>query len=210
MLTISSNIAEFSRRVGKMPAALSVAEQKATGKCAKVVEVRVIKHFVGYSAASKGATLASQGLVRQRTGHLKQSLNSSDAKKDGAGWFATVGFRKGVVDAYAETVERGRTFTPSKQLLAIPVGEALTAAGVARYRSPRDVSDGFWRQSVSGFVGFYQWVGKRLNLLFIGRRRVEVKAFKPLQRSLDGTRGQFKGIYEAEVAVALRKALGGR
>lgn len=210
MLTVTSTFGDFAGRFGKVPGAIVAAEKRAVAKCAKVVEARVKKHFVGYTRTA-GASLSSVGLVRSRTGHLRQSLNSSDAQMGPGGYFATVGFRKGTVDAYAKTVEEGGVFTPkTAKILAIPVGEALTRGGVARYQSPRDVEGGFWRQSVQGFLGFYRWVGKQLQLLFVGKRRVKVDPFKPLQRSLDGTRSQFGPIFEKEVAVAMRNALAGR
>ena len=41
---------------------------------------------------------------------------------------------------YARIQEEGGTITPrNARFLAIPVGPALTAAGVSRFRSPRDV-----------------------------------------------------------------------
>lgn len=210
MVTITSNAAEFAARVGKVAPAMDKAAAVATAKCAKVVDARARKHFVPYGKTS-GASLSSAGLVRKRSGHLLQSLASSEAKRDGKGWFATVGFRKGVVDSYAKSVEDEQTsFTAKKKLLAIPVNEALTTAGVARYRSPLDVPDGFWRENLAGFVGFYQWVGKRLRLLFVGRRTVKVRGARPLKRSLDGARPQFVGIFQAEEAAAIRNALGGR
>jgi hypothetical protein len=173
------------------------------------VKARVMKHFVGYTQ-TKGASLSSMGLVRKRTGHLIQSTAASDAMADRNGWYATVGFRKGSVDAYAKAVEEGADFTPSKKLLAIPVGPALTPSGVARYRSPLDVADGFWAQTKGGTgMGFFVRIGKRLQMLFIGRKHVKVPAFRPLQRSLDGARPQFAGIFTAEADKAIRSALGG-
>lgn len=43
---------------------------------------------------------------------------------------------------YAQAHEDGATITPKRgKYLAIPVGKALTPAGVARYKSPRQVPD---------------------------------------------------------------------
>lgn len=210
MLTISTNAAEFAARVGKVAPAMDKAAAVAIAKCAKVVEARARKHFVGYSQA-RAASLGAAGLVRARTGHLRSSLNSSDAKRDGGGWYATVGFRDGVVRAYAKTVEYGATFTPTRaRILAIPTEEALKPSGEARYRSPKDIEGGFWRKTLAGdFLGFYDVVGKKLRLLFIGKRRVTAPEIKPLRRSLDGARPQFTGIFQAEEAAAIRRALAG-
>ena len=55
------------------------------------------------------------------------------------------------------------------KFLAIPMGEALTPAGVSRYRSPRDVPNTF----VKGEV-IFQRRGKRAVPMFILKRQVKV------------------------------------
>lgn len=209
-ITVTSTFEDARRRFARLPAALERAEQRFVKVAGLRTEKRTKQHFVPYRRVEH-ASLFSVGLVRRRTSALLNSLNTSPAEKVASGWQTRVGFRDGPVRSYAKTIEYGATFTPSKKLLAIPVGEALTSAGVARYRSPLDVTNGFWAPMRGGTsVGFFARVGKRLQLLFVGRKRVEVKPFRPLGRSLDSERPFFVELFNKEADAAIAAALAGR
>ncbi len=86
--------------------------------------------------------LSGQSL-RSRTGSLRRSVD---------GWMegdysAAVGVQSpSMVDRYAWLLtDEEKTITPQKgRFLAIPIGENLTGAGVARFSSPRQVPGGFF------------------------------------------------------------------
>ena len=211
-ITVTSTFEDARRRFARLPAALERAEQRFVKVAGLRTEKRTKQHFVPYRRIEH-ASLSSVGLVRRRTSDLLNSLNTSPAEKVAGGWQTRVGFRDGVVRSYAKTIEYGATFTPSKKLLAIPVGEALTSAGVLRadYARPSYVKNGFWKPMRDGqSVGFFERVGQRIRLLFIGRRRVTVKPFRPLGRSLDSERPFFVELFNKEADAAIAAALSGR
>lgn len=206
-VTIETTLPQFAAKMARFGPAVERAQQRATEVCAIMVEQAAAKHFVPYGGVQR-TSLSSMGLVRRRSGHLVQSLNHSKSQRDSRGWFATVGFRRGTVDAYAQTVEEGRTFTAKAKQLSIPIGEGLTPAGEARYRSPLQVRNGFW-MSVRGLSLFVERVGNALRTLFVGKRQVTVKPFRPLRRSLDSQRPRFEEVYQRELKRAEAEGLRG-
>lgn len=92
----------------------------------------------GQRYAAENATVR----MRVRTGMLRSSITGR-AESDGQNVIVTLSGggqgRRGPVP-YAGVQEFGATIRPRRgKYLAIPVGPALTRAGVARYVSPRDV-----------------------------------------------------------------------
>lgn len=139
--------------LGSMGRAVLEAVGVGLGKGVKLAAGRAVsEHLSGQS-------------LKRRTGHLARALD---------GWReapleAVVGVREAsAVDSYKWLLgDEQKTITPkNSQFLAIPIGEGLTAAGVARFDSPRDVEDGF-------FVN----TGGRL---LFGRRRGKRGKFRPL------------------------------
>lgn len=113
--------------------------------------------------------------LKSRTGFLRKSVQAwmeSDT-------LAIVGVRPNTAVEKYKWILGGetKTITPTHgRYLAIPIGEALTSAGVARYRSPRDVTDGFFVRS-KGQLLFGRKNGKRgrFRPLFTLVTRVTVK-----------------------------------
>lgn len=97
--------------------------------------------------------------LKSRTGFLRKSVQAwmeSDT-------LAMVGVRPNTAVEKYKWLLGGDTVTirPKRgRYLAIPIGENLTAAGVARYRSPREVTDGFFLRS-KGQLLFGRKNGKR-------------------------------------------------
>jgi len=89
--------------------------------------------------------LSGQAL-KPRTGALRRSID---------GWLygddhGVIGVRdRSAVDKYAWLLgDEQKEITPVKsKFLAVPIGEGLTASGVARYASPREVPGGFFVRS---------------------------------------------------------------
>lgn len=161
--------------------------------------------------------------LRHRSGHLSASTNASAPEKDSLGWAAAVGYRKGDVDGYArvqEGVDRdgnyveGTTIRAKKRLLAIPIGDALTGAGVHRFKGPRDFEGvnalggpGFWMRFNAHLffvVPAGRGKGARLRFLYIGVPSVTVPGRKPLRTASEGKRERMRQIADEEVRIALR------
>lgn len=108
--------------------------------------------------------LSGQAL-KTRTGALRRAVDTWSV-----GFLeVAVGVRpRSAVDKYAWLLsDEEKTIVPKKsKFLAIPIGEGLTASGVARYSSPREVKDGFF-------------VSTKGRLLF-GIRRGKKGKFRPL------------------------------
>lgn len=105
--------------------------------------------------------LSGQALKR-RTGRLAGAVEGRLLKP----FEAVIGVHKrsdALVQKYKWLLgEEEMTITPKKsKFLAIPIGKGLTKAGVARYKSPRDVPEGFFVKSKAGKLLFGIKRGKR-------------------------------------------------
>jgi len=111
-------------------------------------------------AAGKVASdyLSGQALKR-RTGRLARSVDGwMEGPLDGV---VGVSEDSGVEDYKWLLGDEQKTITPKKaKFLAIPIGEGLTASGVPRFASPRQVPDGFF-VSTKGRLLFGTKRGKR-------------------------------------------------
>ncbi len=120
---------------------------------------------VGIGAATVQENYLTGQSLKTRSGLLKKAVQ---------GWVISdfegvVGVAEGqAVSKYAWLLgDEEKTITPKKgKFLAIPIGENLTGAGVARFSSPRQVEDGF-------FV-------KSKGRLFFGRKQGKRGKFRPL------------------------------
>src|SRR5262249_20796797 len=85
--------------------------------------------------------LVSGPVVNVRAGTLRRSLTAEAPVLQGTDRLVgRVGLLKaGPAQRYGHFLVKGGTIVARGKYLAIPVGPARTAAGVARYRSPRDI-----------------------------------------------------------------------
>lgn len=118
--------------------------------------------------------------LRRRTGRLAASVTTNvTATADGAELRLLSG---GGVVRYARLQDKGDTIRPRfARMLAIPIAAGLTAAGVPRWASPRDVPGGFWLRRPGRPPIFVRPAGRkikgiraRLDLLFVGAASVKV------------------------------------
>lgn len=136
------------RRLGRMGQAIIDA-------CAEGLEIGA-KIAAGHVVSEH---LSGQDLKR-RTGDLARAVD---------GWMegdteAVIGVRENsAVDRYAWILgDEQKTITPkNSKFLAIPIGEGLTSAGAARFKSPREVEGGFFIRSKKGQLLFGYKKGKR-------------------------------------------------
>lgn len=145
--------------------------------------------------------LSGQSLKR-RTGNLARAVDS---------WPVTdtevvVGVRPdAAVGRYSWLLgDESKTIVPkNSRFLAIPVGEALTAAGVPRYSSPRDVPDGFFIRSKGKLLfGYKKGERGRFRLLFVLVKSVFIQ----------GTGALYDGVVESadDMAMAIETEIAKR
>ena len=140
-------------------------------------------------AAKRNAT----STVHARSGRLRSSIMA--VVTTGPTDFTltlSAGARQGANVRYAKIHEMGGTVRPIKaKYLAIPVGPAKTAAGVARYASPRDAPVELrFVQSLKGQPLLVEQRGKkgRVIVWYVLRRSVTIPARPYLQPALiEGT-----------------------
>ena len=191
-----------------MGAQLAAAERRATERAGEIVSRAAGRKFTGFQPGRSDASV-----IQKRTSALVKSLNSSLATT-AAGYEARVGYRRGAVDKYAALVEKGGTVTAKGKVLAIPIGANLNASGVAKYKSPRDVEDGFWLSRPGRPPVFLRSISKggkvnRLELLFVGKRSVTVKPRNVLSRSLTEQQPQVVQAFRDEIAKTIKASFGG-
>jgi len=158
---------EFNRTIAELSASgtnivLACSEGLAEG--VKFAANKVVnEHLIGQD-------------LQTRTGNLKRAVDGwLEAPLDGI-----VGVReKSAVDAYKWLLgTEQKTITPKNAaFLCIPIGAGLTAAGVARYASPRQVPNGFFFKGKSGGLFFGIKTGKTdrsIKALFILKKSVTV------------------------------------
>lgn len=158
-------------KVGTRQAAAYIAEEKLTGQS-----------------------------LKSRTGFLRKAVQAWMEADD----LAIVGVRpNSAVEQYKWLLGgETKTIRPKHgRYLVIPIGDNLTAAGVARYRSPREVTDGFFLRSKG-------------QLLF-GRKNGNRGRFRPLfalvtSVTVKGSDALAKGVLESrdDIVVAINTELG--
>jgi len=158
---------ESIRTIAELSAAgtnIALACSAGIAKGVKLAANRVItEHLMGQDLKPR-----SRNLTRAVDGWMEQQLDG------------VVGVReKSAVDAYKWLLgAEQKTITPKQaSFLCIPIGAGLTAAGVARYASPRDRPDGFFFKGKSGGLFFGIKTGKTdrsIKPLFILKKSVVV------------------------------------
>ena len=179
-------IAELQAMGGNVLQAVSTG----LGKGAKFAAGNVVRNY-----------LSGQALKR-RTGTLSRAIE---------GWLlkpfeAVIGIHKrsaALVHKYAWLLsDEEKTITPKNaKFLAIPIGEGLTKAGVARYKSPRDVPDGFFIKSKAGNLLFGYKKGKRgkFRALFVLVKSVFIQGSGALYDGVMASADDMAGQIEAEI-----------
>jgi len=142
--------------------------------------------------------LTGQSLKR-RTGRLAAAVD---------GWM--VGDLEGVVGVRPSSAvekykwllgDEDKTIVPKKsKFLAIPIGEGLTGAGVARYASPREVTDGFFVKT-KGRLLFGVKRGKRgkFRPLFVLVKSVFVQGSGALYDGVEDSLDDISKLMESEI-----------
>jgi len=121
--------------------------------------------------------VANNSLLKTRSGNLARAIKAYKINQGDLFGYVGVGDDQ-AVGPYAYLLgERDLKLIEAKsKLLTIPIAEGLTEKGVARYKSPRDVPDGFWFKSKAGNILFGRSIGKgQLELLFVGKKSVIVE-----------------------------------
>lgn len=138
---------------------------------------------------------ASGSILKRRSGHLAQSIESS-VYQDGEGVITArigSGVRSGFRMPYTEIHETGGVITPRRvKYLTIPLAAALSPSGVPRKRSAADWPNTFVRRTKSGALIIFQRTGKKTSVpLYVLKRSVNVPARRYMSRTLDATKNYF-------------------
>lgn len=178
------------RVLGDLPRKLGAAERTAVAKGSLRAE-RVFRGKV------------SRDVLNVRTGAYRSSITRSEPELTPLGFEARVGVRKGPASPYAAIHETGGVIRAKGRLLAIPIGPALTPAGVARYKSPRDLVGGFWK-SFGETVLFVVPQAKRLIAYFVGKASVTIPRRRPLGQTFDEVKPFVARTFAEEIQKATR------
>jgi len=137
----------------------TVNELSAMGKSIHRAVSDGLAKGVKIASGSVATNYLSGQALKRRTGQLAKSVDGwLDSDFDGV-----VGVRDDAAVAKYKWLltDEQRTIVPkNSKFLAIPIGENLTGAGVAKYSSPRQVEDGFFVRT-GGKLLFGRRNGKR-------------------------------------------------
>lgn len=129
---------------------------------------------------------------RARTGHLRRSI-AGVAETGTSSVAITLTAGKGSTETYASAQEYGALIRPKRgRFLAMPVGPALTGAGVARYPGPRAVPGLHFVPTRGGAGGLLvKDVGgrnARADIYFVLLRQVRISPKRYIGRAIDTIR----------------------
>ena len=141
-------------------------------------------------------------ILHRRTGNLVKSMGFHiDKGKDGS-LESTIGSGASLKTnrmIYANILETGGVIKPVRaKMLAIPIGKALTRAGVARFK-PREITSqgydsSFIRRSKSGNLILFGAIKGKAKIkvipLFLLKDSVTIPEFKYMQTTVDQTQEQ--------------------
>lgn len=174
---------------------------------AEKTTVRLLQQ-VGSRALRKRLTGEDRNV---RTGNLRRSIAADEPRRIGSTWEGRFGYGQGASSRYARILEEGGTIVPKNaKVLAIPILAGLTAGGRARYSSPRDVEGGFWVSRPGQPPLFAVARGgknsQRLDILFVGVKRVTIRGKHSAEKAGAEAQGQARVILDAQIRLALEAA----
>ncbi len=125
-------------------------------------------------------------ILKVRSGLLRNSIGSySFGRQNEIVGRVGSGVRSGQPVKYASILETGGIIKPVRaKMLAIPIGAALTPAGVARF-TPNDIRrNSFIKRSKNNNLLIFMKEGKKIIPVFVLKNQVKIPAFKYLSKSL--------------------------
>jgi hypothetical protein len=187
-LTIRSNALEVKVSIGKIPAA---ARRRLPAMMTKLATA-IMRDLVD-------TKLTKGGILEPRTGQLRRSVFRVVEEKGANRVEGRVGFDLSVA-RYGRIHEFGGVITPKRaQNLTIPIGEALTTNGVARFTARELISSpealGFTGSFVARHIMFGRRGGGDTGLpatavpLFVLKKQVVMPARAPLSTTLANNEG---------------------
>lgn len=179
-ITAKIDTAVIRQRIGRLPHGFHRAIKKSLGRqlggfTGDYTQKRLSTHSPGSSVGRRSGTLA-RALTFETTGDRLDRLR-------GRVFFDSTHITVGTIGGsphttYAHVHEYGATIVPKRaKWLTIPIGEALTPAGVAR-GSIRDFPEGFFldvrEDSLEGLF-FVREIGDRIEFLFALKKKVTIQ-----------------------------------
>lgn len=130
-------------------------------------------------------------ILHVRSGHLRNSIGSYVfGRQDEIVGRVGSGVRTGQPVKYANILEKGGIIKPVRaKMLAIPIGTALTPAGVPRF-TPNDLrGESFIARSRNNNLIIFRKSGKNILPMFVLKKQVKIPAFYYLSKSLTQSKG---------------------
>ena len=159
-----------------------------------------LKKGVKIAAGKVSAEYLSGQYLKRRTGQLARAID---------GWMAgelegVVGVRDDAAVARYKWLlgDEEKTITPTRgKFLAIPIGENLTGAGVARFSSPRQVPGGFFVRTRGKLLfGYKRGKKGKFRALFVLVKSVFVQGTGALYDGVMDSLDDIGGAMEQEIA----------
>ena len=177
-----------------------VSELGSMGQAVLVACSEGLKRGVKIAAGKVSSEYLSGQALKRRTGQLARAID---------GWMegpleGVVGVKpNSAVEKYKWLLgDEQKTILPKRgKFLAIPIGENLTGAGIARFSSPRQVPDGFFVRT-GGKLLFGTKRGKRgkFRALFVLVKSVFVQGSGALYDGVTDSLDDISGEMENEIA----------
>lgn len=153
-------------------------------------------------------------ILKRRTGNLAKSMGwRIDKANDGTpeaiiGSGATLQTNRMI---YANILEVGGVIRPVRaKMLAIPIGKALTGAGVARFKPRQITSNGyeksFIRRSKAGNLILFGATGDNVTPLFVLKDSVTIPAFRYMETTVYETQSKVVDDIVSKIKEAKEKA----
>ena len=193
MIELTINKADINR-INRLLTDLSPKEQGgAIDRGMKKASATVLKGLVAN---------VSGVILHRRTGNLAKSMGFRVYRDDNGNLESQIGSGATLQTnrmIYANILETGGIIRPVKaRMLAIPIGEAKTPAGVARFKPRQITSSGydssFIRRSQAGnliLFGAKKGMGKTsITPLFLLKDKVKIPEFRYMATTVEQTQGQ--------------------
>lgn len=168
----------------------AISDITATGDKIKQAVGDGMRSGVKQVASMVSKNYLSGQSLKSRTGNLRRAVDGWMEKE----FEGVIGVApQSAVEKYKWILgDETKTITAKKsKFLAIPIGAALTPSGVARYSSPRQISDGFFFKTLQGQLMFGRNKGKqnqRIEPLFLLVKSVKITGSGALAKGvLDNT-----------------------
>lgn len=151
--------------------------------------------------------VARDAAQHNRTGTLARSIHAYSDNWRALSGYIGIGNKTGAEKYGFQLTDETKTIVPEGHpYLAIPIGDNLTGAGVARASSPRQILDGFFFTSKKGNLLFgVRGAAGGVEPLFALKESVTVTGFGSLTRIVPASKGKIIRYLKSQAVKALQR-----